>query len=53
MLKDWEESSRKYLSERCVSNISSLGDVAQGINDIHEKLVRVLEQSRDGKNSNE
>ena len=34
-------------------NSRSLGDVSQVINDIQEKLVRVLEQLRDAKISNE
>ena len=34
MLKEWGKSVKKDLSERCVSNISSLGDVVQVINDI-------------------
>ena len=53
MLKEWIKSVRKDLSKKCVSNIISLGDVAQVINDIQEKVVRVLEQLRDTKNSNE
>ena len=32
MLKEWVKSARKYLNERCVSNIRILEDVAQIIN---------------------
>ena len=39
----------KYLSKRCVSNIRSVGDVAQGIDYIQENLVRVLKQLGDKK----
>ena len=37
---------RKELSERCVSNIRSLGDVAQNINYVQDNLVIVLYQLR-------
>ena len=51
MLKEWVKPARKYLSERCVSNIRSLENVAQGINDINENLVILLEELSDAKNS--
>ena len=40
---------RKDYSERYVSNIRSLGNVAKGINYIQENLVRLLDQLRDAK----
>ena len=49
MLKEWGQTVSKDLSKMCVSNISGLGDISQGINDTQEKLVRVLEQLRDEK----
>ena len=49
MLKEWGKPVRKDFSEWCVSKIRSLGDVAQGINDIQEKLTRLLDQLRDAK----
>ena len=39
----------KELSERCVSNIRSMGDVAQVINEQQYNLVIVLDQVRDEK----
>ena len=50
MLKKWVETVRKDLSERCVSDTRSLGNVTQGINYVQEKLVRVIWQSRNEKN---
>ena len=52
-VKEWGKSMIKDLSERCVSNIRRMGDVAHGINYTHEKLVIVLEQLRYEKKSNE
>ena len=46
MLKEWGKLVRKNLSGGWVSKIRSLYDVAQGINDTQEKLVRVKEQLR-------
>ena len=53
MLKEWGKLLRKYLSEMCVINIMSLSNVVQGINGIQDNLVRLLEQLRDARNSNE
>ena len=39
----------KDLSESFVSNIRVMGEVVQGIHDIRENVVRVLEQLRDAK----
>ena len=47
MLKEWGKEVRIESSERCVSKTRSLVDVAQGINDIKNKLVIVLDQLRD------
>ena len=47
MLKEWGKEVRIDSIERCVSNTRSLVDVAQGINDIKNKLVIVLDQLRD------
>ena len=49
ILKEWGEAVSKDLSKRCVSNIRSMGDVAQGIDYIQENLVRVLKQLGDKK----
>ena len=53
ILKELGKVVRKYLSERCVSNNMSLGDAAQGINYIQEKLFRIIDQPRDAENINE
>ena len=49
MLKERGKAVRKDISERCVSDIRSLVNVAKRINDIQDNLVRVIEQLRDEK----
>ena len=44
ILKEWKKVVRMDSSEMCVSSIRSLGDVAQGINDIQVKLVILIER---------
>ena len=48
-LSEWWEIVKIDSSERCVSNIRSLGNFAQGINDIQVKLFILLKQLRDAK----
>ena len=52
MLSEWGEIVKIDSSERCVSNIRSLGDVAQGIIWIQVKLFSLINQVMDVKNSN-
>ena len=47
ILKEWKKVVGMDSSERCVSNIRSLVDDAQGINDIQVKLARLIDQLRD------
>ena len=51
MLSEWGEIVRIDSRERCVSNIRSLGYVAQGINDTHLTFFCFIKQLRDAKNS--
>ena len=53
MLKEWGKEVRIESSERGVSNTRSLVDVAQGINEIKNNMVRVLDQLTDAKSFNE
>ena len=49
MLSEWGEIVKIDSSERCVSNIKSLGDVAQGIIWIQVKLFSLINQVMDVK----
>ena len=52
VLKNWAKIVQEDLLDRNMSNTRSLGDVKQSVDDINNKLIRVLEELKETKNMN-